>query len=82
MKRDGTTIEAMHIPARISSTTAYVEALSGSVTRMVTRVVTGVVTRMVTRSSTTAYVEALRRMVDIRLPGKGNSNSHGARPVQ
>jgi len=23
----------------------------------------------------------LRRQVDVRLPGKGNSNSHGARPV-
>jgi hypothetical protein len=27
------------------------------------------------------YIEAGQRKVDIRLPGKGNSNSHGARPV-
>jgi len=26
-------------------------------------------------------VELVTRKVDIRLPGKGNSNSHGARPV-
>ena len=45
MKREGTTIEQMHIPARRNSTTAYVEALLGFVTRAVTRVVTRVVTR-------------------------------------
>ena len=28
-----------------------------------------------------AEVEDVTRKVDIRLPGKGNSNSHGARPV-
>ena len=28
-----------------------------------------------------SHVEAWLRKVDIRLPGKGNSNSHGARPV-
>ena len=27
------------------------------------------------------YFETLPRKVDIRLPGKGDSNSHGARPV-
>ena len=26
-------------------------------------------------------VHCQERMVDVRLPGKGNSNSHGARPV-
>jgi len=26
-------------------------------------------------------VDGLDRKVDVRLPGKGNSNSHGARPV-
>ena len=26
-------------------------------------------------------LDPLSRKVDIRLPGKGNSNSHGARPV-
>ena len=27
------------------------------------------------------FAAACDRKVDIRLPGKGNSNSHGARPV-
>ena len=51
----------MHIPASRKSTTAYVEALLGLVTRAVMRAVTRVVTRVVTRSrrSTTAFVEAL-----------------------
>ena len=28
------------------------------------------------------WVQGLPRKVDVRLPGKGNSNSHGARPVR
>ena len=27
------------------------------------------------------HLEGIYRKVDVRLPGKGNSNSHGARPV-
>ena len=34
-----------------------------------------------TRLLPTAHILVLARKVDVRLPGKGNSNSHGARPV-
>ena len=33
------------------------------------------------RRQVVVRVPLLLRKVDIRLPGKGNSNSHGARPV-
>jgi len=33
------------------------------------------------RDAAVTYVRLHSRKVDVRLPGKGNSNSHGARPV-
>ena len=33
------------------------------------------------RGSSVSNMSALPRKVDVRLPGKGNSNSYGARPL-
>jgi hypothetical protein len=55
MKREGMTMEPMHIPVSRKSTIAYVEALLGFVKQTVTRVVTRLITRAINRGTKHAW---------------------------
>ena len=64
-----------HVAANGSSTKAVLHAGFEALNQVVR------LSRIATMDPTTALLRMADGKVDVRLPGKGNENSHGARPV-